>query len=273
MKNIYFILLASFCWLTTSSTSLAAHFSVTDYLLIKTNMVNAKKDLLEQLLQETNQQTQIKKQLEQIRQVEDFLKRLGKLEDVKDLPGFKREAESFLRELERNLSSFEIIRDIKADEVFKQQQGSPYETIKKDIIIDGKKVSEVDGNAVLPELAARRTIAHYQQVRSKVLQKRSQLKGELELAMQRLNTATTAAEVDKLTAVINALNIQIKATDSDMQFASNEVMTRYYQNQIEADIQQKVQVQKEQAKLRQGMKKHFESFKLPNRPALFKPSK
>jgi len=273
MKNIHLIVLVAFCWLAAPTTSSAAHFSVTDYTLIKTNMANAKKNLLEQLLQETNQQTQIAKQLEQIRQVESFLKRMGKFEDVRDLPGFAKEAQAFLKELERNLPSFQIIRDLNKDELFKRKQGSPYETIRKDIIVDGKKVGEVDAHTTKPELAARRAITHYQKVKSEVLKKRSQLKGELEVAMQRLNAATTTAEVQKLTAVINALNIQIQAADSDVAFASSEVMTRYYQNKIEEDIRQKVAVQKDRAKLREGMKKHFKFFRLPSRPALFKPKK
>jgi len=273
MKSIYLILLATFCWMATPTTSSAAHFSVTDFTLIQTNITNAKRDLLEQLLQETNQQTQINQLLAQIRQADDLLQRMGKLDEVKDLPGFAKEAHAFLRELERNLPSFEIIRDINNDELFEKKQGSPYEIIRKDIIVDGKKVGEVDASTVKPEIAARRVISHYQKIRSEVLEKRSQLKGDLELAMQRLNAATTTAEVNKLTAVINALNTQIAATDSDLSFASTEVQTRYYQNQIEDDIRQKVEVQREKASLKQGMKKHFEFFKLPNRPALFKPSK
>lgn len=270
MKTIPTIATAFLIWLTALGSSFAA-LPVVDVGLISTNLHNAKRDLLEQLLQGATQEQQLQQLLAQIRQTDDFLKRLGKLEDVEDLPGFRSEAEAFLKELEINLPSFEIIRDLDPDELFDKEEGSPYEAIKKDIVIDGAKVAEIDGEVVKPELAARRTIEHYQHVRSEVLKKRSFLKGELDLAMQQIRSATTSAEVQKLTAVINGLNTQLSATDSDLQFAANELTARYYQNRIEDDIRQKVYVQKDRAALKAGMRKHLDLFKLPSEPLIFKP--
>lgn len=271
MKNLITIVLGLLCLLTPITTSAA--LPVVDVGVISTNLTNSKRDLLQQILQEGNQQVQIQHLITQIRHADNLLKRLGRLEDVKNLPGFRREAEAFLKELEINLPSLDIIRNIKPDELFRQKKESPYEQINKDIIIDGKKVSEIDGNTVKPELAARRTISQYQQIRTKVLAKRSKLKGELEISMHQLKTATTTAQVQKLSAIINALNIQIAATDSDMRFAATEVQTRYYQNLIEESIQQKVRLQKNRAALKSGMKNHLEFFRLPSQPALFKPNK
>lgn len=271
MREITILVLSITVWMLLPTTSRAAHFSVTDALLIKTNVSNARRDLVEQLLQFENGVVQIEQLVARVRQAEDLLERLGKPESIKDLPGFGKEVNAFLRDVERSLPSFEIIREIDPDEAFKQNPGSPYEPIRKEIEIDGKKVAEVDARAVLPELAARRTISHYQTVRESVLEKRTLLKGELELAMNRLRTASTSAEVDKLSAVINGLRAQLAVNDADMAFAANEVATRHFQNLNEERIRRKVQVQKDRADLREGMKKHLDFFALPNKPALFKP--
>lgn len=272
VKSIPFLILTCLIWPFTICGSFAA-LPVTDAGLISTNLHNAKRDLLEQLLQGATQEQQLQQLLTQIRQVDDYLNRLGKLEDVTDLPGLRSEAEAFLKELELNLPSFEIVRDIDPEELFGKTNGSPYEGIEKDILIDGTKVAEVNGAVAKPEIAARRAVDHYQHIRSEVLKKRSLLKGELDLSMQQIRNATTSAEVEKLTAVINGLNTQLSATDSDLQFAANELTARYYENKIEEDIQRKVEIQKDRAALKSGMRKHVNLFKLPSEPVIFQPKR
>lgn len=269
MKHLNSLLAAFTCWLLVSTISTAA-LPVVDAGLIATNLHNAKKDLLEQLLQGDTQEDQLKQLHTQINQVDDFLNRLGKLEDVNDLPGFNKDAEAFLKELERNLPSFEIIRDLDPEELFRAKSGSPYKPVDKDIVIGGEKAGEINGMTVRPELAARRAAEHYERVRSEVLTKRSTLKDELDASVRLVRDATTAAEVQKLTAVINAIQTQLAATDSDLRFASDELSARYFQNKIEEDIQQKVGVQTDRAALTSGMRKYLDLFKLPSEPALFK---
>lgn len=268
-KSLIFTLLI---WLISLLPSIGG-LAVTDWALITTNVQNAKRDLIEQLLQADNQIQQIRHLLSRVKQAEDLLQRMGRPDQITDLPGFGREVNEFLKQIERSLPSFEIIREIHPDEVFQTNKNSPHETISKDIRINGRKIGEADGKTVLPELATKRTIAHYQDVRASVLKKRSQLKLELDRTVKRLQNASTTAEVDKLNAVVNALQIQMSANDADMEFAANEVMTRHFENLNQDRIRQKIQIQKDRADLKEGMKNHLNFFELPNRPPLFKTSK
>lgn len=271
MKKIIHILGFILLSLLSSTTANAAHFSVTDSLHIKTTLSSSKKALLEQIIQGITQEEQLKGLYSQITQIDDFLTRLGKLEEVRDLPGFDEAAEAFVRRLELNLPTIEILKSLDLEDLFKQGESSPYEKIERDIIVDGKKVSEVEASAVKPQLAFRKTVENYERVRSSVLNRRSQLKGELEETMNLLRAATTKAEVDKLSAVVNALTAQIAATDSDMSFASQEVTTRYYLNKVEKEIQQEVQQQRDVASLKSRLRQSLEIFTVPSSPALFKP--
>jgi len=271
MKNLIQILsliLANFFCIHSAQ---AAHFSVTDSLHIKTTLLTSKKELVEMINQGITQGKQLAGLHSQITQIDDFLTRLGKLEDVRDLPGFDEAADAFVRRLELNLPSIEILKGLDLDELFKQDESSPYEKVNRDILVDGEKVAEVEASAVREELAFRRTVEHYERVRSSVLQRRSLLKGELEEAMVQLRAATTKAQVDKLTAVINALSTQIAATDQEMAFASQAVATRYYQNKIEEEIKQEVEQQKSRAEFKTGARKALQIFTPPSTPALFKP--
>jgi len=261
-----FILLSLF----STTTADAGHFSVTDSLHIKTTLTTSKRELLELIVQGITQENQLESLYSQIGQIDDFLNRLGRLEDVRNLPGFDQAAEAFVRRLELNLPSIEILKDLDLDELFQQADSSPYEKVNRDIIVDGEKVGEIEPSEVKQQLAFRKTVEHYERVRSSVLERRSLLKGELEAAMVQLKTATTKAQVDKLTAVIQALTAQIAATDSDMSFASQAVATRYYQNKTEQEIEQKVQQQRDTAAIKTGMRKALNIFTPPSSPALFK---
>ena len=267
MKTTLTTLTAVLFWFLPLTISSA--IPVTDSLHIASNRLNAKKDLLEQLLQGATQEEQLANLHSQIQQIDDFLSRIGKLEDVHDLPGFDRVADDFLREL--NLPSWEILANLSVEELFKVGNGTLYGKVNKDIIIDGKKVGEISAEAVKPELASRRAFEQYETIRDEVIVQRAVLKGELDTAMLQLRAATTTAEVQKLTAIINALGAQIAATDSEMNFASQEVVARYYQNQVEHQIQEEVKEQQDMASFKTGFLKTLEAFSMPSEPALFQP--
>ncbi|MDB4265132.1 hypothetical protein N9891_00125 [bacterium] len=266
MKNLILIL----TFLLTNIVS-AAHFSVTDAVHIKTTLATSKRELLELITQGLNQAEELQGLYSQIGQIDDFLHRLGKLEDVRDLPGFDAAAEAFVHRLELNLPSIDILKDLDLEELFKQDETSPYTKIDKDIIVDGEKVAEVEAAALREQLAFRKTAEQYRNIRALVLTRRSMLKGELEETMVLLREATTKAQVDKLTALVSALSAQIAANDQELAFASQEVTARYHQNKIEQEIKQEVQQQKDVASFKTGLRKSLQIFTPPSTPALFEP--
>ena len=264
MKKIILLLALVF-----NGIASAAHFSVTDAAHIRTTLSTSRTELLELVYQGLIHSEQLQGVYSQIGQIDDFLTRLGKLEEVRDLPGFDEAAAAFVRRLELNLPSIDILKDLDLEELFSRDENSPYEQIDKDIIVDGEKVAEVEAVAVRQQLAFRKTVQHYRRVRAETLARRSVLKGELEDAMIQLRAARTTAEVEKLIAVVSALSAQIAANDQEAAFASQEVTARYHENRIEQEIQQEVQQQRDVASFKTGMRKFLQTIARPSTPALF----
>jgi hypothetical protein len=202
--------------------------------LIKTNLFNAKRDLAQQILQEANQKTQILKLANQIRQLDDYLQRFGKPEDV-ELEALG-EVFKFLQSLEINKTSREISKDFDPEEMFREVPNRPYRKLERGIVVDGKVVAERDSQVYAPEVVARRSLEHFRDVQAAALKKRSSVKKQISLNFQKLEQAETSSEVQKLAIVIGGLQSQLAATDSEIQFAASEATTRYYQHQIEKDV-------------------------------------
>ncbi|WP_411845749.1 hypothetical protein AAFN60_19230 [Roseibacillus persicicus] len=228
----------------------------------------AKKDLLEQARRANNQQTQILRLVEQIRQIDTFLKRLGDPEKVKDLEGMK-EMDEFLSELDLSKTSEEIIRGFEAEEIHSDNPHSSIEAVARTIEIDGEEVADVQSHAFKSEVTMRRTVSHYREVRSEVLKRREVIKAQLQRTLEKVETASTQSEMHKLEVIINSLQSQLDANDREMQFAANEVLTRYLENEVEKSTRAKLRVQQERAILRVGAEKDLEFYRLPSEPLLF----
>lgn len=242
---------------------------VKDPFLIAVSLDNARRDLTNQILQEGNQRTQLLRMLDQIKQIDDFLDRLGDPEQITDLEGLDEMIE-FLRKLEMNKPSEEIIRDVKGDEVHISKVGSMLEAVQREIVVDGEVVGQMDSTQFESEMAAGRTLEHYREVRSSVLEQRSEIKKELDAILHQLRAAKTQSEVQKLAVVSKSLEAQLAATDREMQFATNEVMTRFMERELNRDVQAKAHIQTERAALKSGTEKDLKLYQLIQKPVPFK---
>lgn len=242
--------------------------TVVDPTLIKTNLLNAKKDLAQQIIQEANQKTQIFRLEQQIKQAEDYLRRMGKPEEVN--LKMLREILRFLERLEKNRSSAEIVKEIGSEEIFQTDpQGGPAQEVSKQILIDGKSEGLRQGEDFSEEVATRRTLAHYRAVKEAALIERRELKKQFALSLRELQGAKTSSEVQKISAILNSLQTQLAATDSEIRVAADEVLTRFLHNQNEKEIASKARVQEQRVRLRVGTSKDIERYRLPTKPFLF----
>jgi len=262
-----YLCLASACLpllLPTQSSAL----TVFDPTLIRTNLLNAKKDLLQQIKQEANQKTQIFKLERQIERANDLLRRMGNPEDV-DLE-MLREIFRFLKRVELSKPSHEIVKDMRVDEIFSDDsKRGPSSKVNQEIIVDGKVVGKRSGQVYAPEVAARRSLEHYRSVKEAGMLERRSMKQQLAQTLQAVQRAKTSSEVQKLVAVLSALQAQLAATDNEISFASNEVLTRYLHNQNEKEVSAKARIQKLRTQLRVGTEKDLNRYRLPSKPLLF----
>lgn len=260
MKSSNHIILTILVNLSLQLQSLAG-LAVVDVGLISTNLQNAKRDLIEQVFQEGNQQ-------EMIGQIDEYLDILGHPGKV-DLELINKILK-FLGVVGVSLDSEEIIRDLDENEIFVNKAGTPYEAVQQDIVVGGEVVAQIDPKAFKAEVATRRTVQHYRDVRSEVLKQRSELKTELSQLLLKLRAADTDSEVQKLSIVAKALDTQLAAIDREIAFAADEVMSRWVELQLEEKIQAKAQIQKDRAAARIATEKDLQFYRLPSSPPILK---
>ena len=264
--NKIIILLSSLCWLSVASVGLSGTVPVVDAGLIKTNLLNAKRDFAEQLVHGKRALEQIQHLRSQIAQVDRYLDRFGDPKAV-SIESFN-DAVRFLKDSGLTTSTQEILKDIRGEEVF--QNGGVSMSPSRDILIDGRAVEQRKVEVFKPEVAAQRSFFNYGRVQESVLLRRETLKAELERNLDRVKRATTASEVQKLAIITRNLEAQLALTDRELQFAANEALIQVQRNQVDSQIRAKAQVQEERVRFRVAQKRNVQLYQFPSKPIPFK---
>lgn len=242
--------------------------TVFDPTLVRINLLNAKKDLLQQIKLEANQKLQISRLERQIMRADDLLRRMGDPKNV-DL-SMVREILTFIKQVQRWKSVEEIIRDLQPAEVFQPRQIDPITTpVDREIRIDGEIVGERSPEVFAPEVATRRFLGHYREVQARHLEDRGKLNQKLAQTLEAVQRATTSSEVQKLTAVLNSLQTQLAGNDRELRAAADEVLIRHLHNQNEKQIATKARIQEARHHLKVGVEKNLSTYRLPSKPFLF----
>ncbi len=264
MKVLLFLNMIMLVFLPPSQAAV----SVIDITQIRSNLFSAQRQLAETIIHGKNQIEQIRQFAQQIEQAQTHLKRLG--DPRKVTIQTLNEALMFLNRLELNLPSDKITEGLKSDEIFASPRSSPYQTVERDIRVNGKVIGRRDAEPFTPEVATRRSLSHYRQVRGATLERRRIIKRELEASLRQLSQASTASETQKLNVVTRNLESQLAAVDREIAFATSEVETRFYESQVEKEIQIKADRQAKQAAFKAAADNAARFYRLPNRPTLFK---
>lgn len=252
--GIKIILLSLLC------LQLHAALPVVDAGNIHTQLIVAKRDLLEQVLQETNQQSQILHQIEQIRQVDQYLERFGDPSNV-DLELIQA-ALKLLEEVGLLKTGDEITENITRDDLESNQ--SVYADIGPEIMVHGKALKPREIDPLKPDLAARKTYAYYDTVLSESLKRREVLQTELSDIYRQLKTANTDSEVQKLQVAATNIQSQLDLLHADVELAAQEAQIRQIRNESEQELARKAHAQNSMADLQASFRELPATYKLPD---------
>lgn len=246
----------------------AGGMPVVDAMAIASQRLAAQRDLIEQILQEANQQTQIARTLEQLSQFDGYLKKFGDPDAVRDLAGWE--------ELHRQLDAKPVIKDpvltpvdLEEDSVFRSMESKLAPKLEKEITVGGKVEALRDGGIYLPEVAERRTQEDYEKVRVSAMPRQEKLRQAIAGNLIQLKQAGTASEVQKLQAVLQGLQTELQAVTSEVATAAGDVQVRAQANATETAIQRKAMIEQERINLRVAARKEAATFKLFTNPVYF----
>lgn len=242
-----------------------AGLPVTDYAHIASNQIHQARDLVEQLLQEANQQLQISQQ-------DDYLNRFG---DPAETIG-DAQLDVVLKSLNRIVPHQELqaaVDQITEGTAFELEVPAIYNPIVRPITSLGEVIAQRDGNDFKPEVASRMGFEQYRLVRRELLVRKQDLLGALAATTHDLQNATTASELQRLTAIALSLQTQLTSLDNDLNFAVEDVKARALENQNEASLRSKAQIQQDRAVLNDGSRRDQGFYRLLTKPTLFRDGK
>jgi type IV secretion system protein TrbJ len=126
-----------------------------------------------------------------------------------------------------------------------------------------------DEDKYRPYAAINRATENYSNVLADVLQRRKTLKEQIAATTQRLQSATTDAEVQKLTGVLVGYNAALTATDKEIDQAATLALIQEAENRNDREKQARARAEEQQAEFNESFRNYGQTFRLSNEPPLF----
>lgn len=132
----------------------------------------------------------------------------------------------------------------------------------------GRQV-EREAEQYKPYEAVNRTTQNYTNVTADVLQRRQTLKEQIAVTTERLQSANTASEVQKLTGVLIGLNAALSATDKELDQALNLSLVQDIENRNNVEKQTRARREEQQAEMLESFGNYRTTFQLNTHPPVF----
>lgn len=217
------------------AVALAAHsraqWAVFDVANLQQSVTNYAA-MVEQIAKEAEQ---IGNQVRQIQQMEERLKRMGNMADIKNVVGFP--------ELSADLNLPTRIRVWAARVsdgrgVFGDTRGGVFRSVEDEFPdFDGGRIVR-DAEAYKPAHEITSKVDEFKEVQADVYVRREELKKAIARTSEALRAAETEAEEKKLEAILNAQYNQLSALDSEVALSATEIQVRAAEKAVMGDLRE-----------------------------------
>jgi len=133
---------------------------------------------------------------------------------------------------------------------------------------DGNTVTRLEAT-YLPVAAVQKTTDNYLSVSTDATIRRISLKDEIAATTDQLKTATTDAEVQKLTGVLIGLSSALNNTDYEINQATASALVQDVANRNDAQRQVEAKKEQQHAEFTEALQKYGQTFRLMNAPTAF----
>ena len=144
-----------------------------------------------------------------------------------------------------------------------------YQSVGAEFSTPGGQTVQRRQEPYLPVAAVQKTTDNYLTVSTEAAARRVTLKEQIAVTTEQLRSASTDAEVQKLSAVLTGLSAALESTDQEVSQATASAVVQDIANR--ADAQRQIQAKKEQqhAEFTEAMAKYGQTFRLFNAPVTF----
>jgi hypothetical protein len=117
--------------------------------------------------------------------------------------------------------------------------------------------------------AVNKTTQNYTNVYADVIERRKELKDEIASTTEKLQSATTDSEVQKLSGVLAGLNSALAANDKEVDQALALSLVQDIENRNDLEKQQKARTEEQKAEMLEAFGNYRKTFKLNMAPPIF----
>ncbi len=170
-------------------------------------------------------------------------------------------------ELGQTLKTLE--ESARATEAMVYTAGGLYQSIGTQFTTPGGAKVPRRSQPYLPAAAVQKTTANYLAVSSDAAARRVALKGQIAATTEQLRSATTDAEVQKLSALLTGLSAALASTDQEVEQASASALVQDVANRADAQRQAEAKKEQQHAEFTEAVAKYGRTFRLLNAPVTF----
>lgn len=237
---------------------LPAQWAVIDAANLQQNVIQYAA-LVDQL---SNQATQISNQVQQIRQLETHLTRMGDMANMRDLVGFP-ELKLDMTLPTRIQTWTDGLARIDGHGLFGDTRGGVFRSIAREFPdFDGRVIlRDAEPYKRAHEVAAK--VDNFKEVQADVYARRERLREAIARTSEAMRLAPTDAEMRKQEAVLNAQYSQLAALDAEVSLSAAEIQVKAAESSAMADAQNEADAEARKRLAQQEARKLATTFR-PN---------
>ncbi|MDX1951085.1 MAG: DUF4141 domain-containing protein [Verrucomicrobiota bacterium] len=264
MKAKQLLVVLPFLW----GSSVKAQWVVYDPTVHAQQIMDQAQDIAKYVEMVNNQVQQIQQLTAQLQELQQYNKAFGDPSRILNVTGVN----GLVRDL-RQTTVGKTITDLQriADgvEALTYDANGLYQQIGKTFTTPAGHEIERTVEQYKPFEAVNRTTANYTNVTADVLLRRKALKDEIAATTERLQSAQTASEVQKLSGVLVGLNSALGATDKELDQALATSLVQDIENRNDIEKQAKAQREEQQAEMREAFGNYRRTFQLNTTAPIF----
>lgn len=268
MKAIAIIVLSSLL----CGASAHAQWVVYDPAVHTQQIIDQVQNIAKYIEMINNQVQQIQMLTSQLEELERYNEAFGNPASLLNIAGVNGLTFD-LRRTEVGLTIEQVRHVTKGSEAFTYDGSGIYSSIGKTFKTPSGTEIEREPKIYRDNAAIQRTTQNYAKVFDEVRERRRTLKNEIAATTEKLQSARTDAEVQKLTGVLVGLNAALAATDEEIDQALGLTVVQQAENQNNTDRQTKARAEEQRAEFSESLKNFRGTFRPATEPAIFREAK
>jgi uncharacterized phage infection (PIP) family protein YhgE len=256
MKTIRLLTLASFL----AAANAYAQWVVYDPTVHTQQIVDQAQNIAKYVEMINNQIEQINTLTSQLQELEKYNEAFGnpaRLLDIAGVNGLVRD----LRRTELGQTIEQVRRLTQGTDAFNYDAGGIYHSIGRTFRTPSGTEVEREEKIYRDNAAVQRSTQNYTNVVGDVRERRTALKDQIAVTTQKLQSATTASEVQKLTGVLIGLNGALAATDKELDYALSLSIVQEVENRNDTERQVKARTEEQKAEFTETLDNYRTTFR------------